>query len=139
VVVAILLTRVAHADGRVVDAELDRLRALFQHIDRMPPDGIDALCEALNQSAPKLSTAEITLCYGELKSLCDSTERRQVLRLLASQASADGEIHAEEHTELVEIAKQLGIPEAEVKDLEDEALRASKLPLAPGTIPPPTD
>lgn len=137
VVVALLLARVAHADGRVVDAERKRLLALFEHIDRMPADGIDALWAALNEAAPRLSSAELSLCYSELKSLCDSGERRQVLRLLASQASADGEIHAEEHDALVEVATELGIPASEVADLEREALRSSTLPMAPGTIPPP--
>lgn len=139
VVVAILLTRVAYADGRVVDAELARLRALFQHIDRMPPNGIDAFWETLRDRVPKLSNAELALCFSELKALCDATERRQVLRLLASQASADGKIHPEEHVALVEIATELGIPEAEVSEQEDAALRASKLPVPPATIPPPTD
>jgi DnaJ like chaperone protein len=139
VVVAILLTRVAHADGRVVEAELARLRALFEHIDRMPPEGIDRLCDVLDEHAPKLSGSEMTLCFGELKALCDGAERRQVLRLLASQASADGEIHDEEHRALVEVGSELGIAEGEVVALEEEAMRSSRLPVAPGTIPPPRD
>ena len=37
VVVAVLLTRVAHADGTMLHAELEHLRNVFRHIDRMPP------------------------------------------------------------------------------------------------------
>ncbi len=139
VVVAIFLTRVAHADGRVVAAERERLRALFTHIDRMPPDAIDDFCDVLDRCAPKLSRAEIGLCYGEIKSLCDAKERHQVLRLLARQASADGDIHIEEHRALLEIATKLGVAAHVVDALEHEALHGMGPGVRPQTIPPAPD
>ncbi len=137
VVVAALLTRIIHADGRVLEVELTRLRALFQHVDRMPEDGVDDLCGLLNAHVPRLTAAELALCFSELKALCDSAERRAVLRLLARQASADGTIHAEEHAALVEIATALGKPEQDVVALTEAAMRESVLPNAPGSLSPP--
>ena len=53
VVVAMLLSRVAFADGRFLECERDHLRLLFKHIDRMPPDGIARLTAALNEHASR--------------------------------------------------------------------------------------
>lgn len=133
VVVAVLLTRIVHADGRVLAAEIERLQAVFRHIDRMPPDGVDELCQTLNERVPKLTSAEIDLCYAELKALCDASERREVLRLLATQAVADGVIDPAEHGALLEIARELAVPEDEVAGLEQEALRHSQVPPASET------
>jgi DnaJ like chaperone protein len=136
VVVAALATRIIHADGRVLQIELERLRTLFQHVDRMPEEGIDELCDLLNERAPKLTPVELELCFKELRALCNSEERRGVLRLLALQASADGEIHPNEHAVLVEIAAALGVEASEVAILEAAALRESTLPTAPISLSP---
>lgn len=121
-VVAVLLTRVAHADGRVYDSERKRLVSLFRHADRLPPEGIEHLCTSLDEQVPKMSEDEINTCYAELRSLCDAQERLQVVRLLARQATADGEIHVEEHGTLVEIAKALGISEDVLEESEIVAM-----------------
>lgn len=128
VVVAVLLTRIVHADGRVLAAEIERLEVLFRHIDRMPADGVEELCRRLNERVPKLTAAEVALCYAELKALCDASERREVLRLLATQASADGAIDPSEHGALLEIARELAVPERDVAGLEEEALRQQPPP-----------
>lgn len=137
VIVAVLLTRVAHADGVFLQCELDRLRKLFQHIDRMPVAEIDHFCDLLHERVPKLSEAEHELCFIELKSLLDATERLQVMRLLASQATADGDIAASEHSTLSEIAEQLGVPTDSLADIEREALQSDDIPVAPDSLPPP--
>jgi uncharacterized tellurite resistance protein B-like protein len=139
VVVAVLLAKVAQSDGRFMECELDQLRNLFRHIDRMPASGIDALCTLLDERVPNLTEAELGLCYRELKSLCDGAERRQVLRLLASQATADGHIVPSEHGALVEIAQELGVTEPELADLEIEAIAGGELPLPPDSLVPSLD
>lgn len=138
VVVAALLARVARSDGRLMQCELDRLRNLFRHIDRMPAGGIDALCALLDERVPHLTEAELGLCYRELKSLCDAAERRQVLRLLASQATADGHIVPSEHGALAEIARELGVDDQELAALELEAI-GGELPLPPDSLVPSLD
>lgn len=122
VTVAVLLTRVAQSDGRFPECERDHLRALFRHIDRLPPAGIDALCDTLNEHVARLTPDELDVCYRELKSLCDASERMQLMRLLASQATADGIVEPAEHVALVEIATALGVPLDAVEPLEIEAL-----------------
>lgn len=139
VIVAVLLTRVAHADGVFLECELTHLRQLFQHIDRMPPDGINTLCATLNENAPTLSDDEIELCYRELKSLCDADERLQVIRLLAGLATADGGIVPSEHGTLMKIAAELGVPEEALAEVEEEALTRGAVPTPPASLPPPPD
>jgi uncharacterized tellurite resistance protein B-like protein len=133
VIVSALLTRVAHADGVFLQCELDHLRALFHNVDQLPADGIDSLCNTLNQQVPKLEEAELTACYRELRSLCNADERMQLMQLLAAQATADGDIAASEHTTLMEIAEALGISAAAMAEIEDDALE--HLPL-PSGVPP---
>lgn len=127
VIVAILLTKIAHADGRLLECELAHLRALFEHIDRIPPEGMESLFTALNEHVPQLADDEIALCYQELKSLCDGSERLAIMRLLASQAGVDGNIVPSEHAELMAIAYELGIPATAMKELELEALTTDVL------------
>jgi len=139
VIVAVLLTRVAHADGVFLECELNHLHQLFQHIDRMPPDGITTLCGTLNEHVPNLSEEESALCFRELKSLCNADERLQVMRLLAGLATADGGIVPSEHGTIMAIGAELGVPEESLVELEDEALAAETIPTPPASLPPPPD
>ena len=113
--VAVLLARVAHADGALDQAEVARLHELLQRIDGLPASGIASLCELLSDTAPKLGEEAWTLCYRELKTLCDAGERRQVLRLLASEAAADGRLDGAERRMLAEVATALGV---DARDLD---------------------
>lgn len=133
VVVTVMLTRVAHSDGRLARSERDRLAALFRHIDRFPAEAVDQLCDTLNEQVPLLEIDELDVCYRELRSLCDADERQQVLRLLASLASADGKIAPSEHGELCAIAKELGVDEEQIEVLEIDAMSAE----LSTTLPPP--
>ncbi|MSP26159.1 MAG: TerB family tellurite resistance protein [Myxococcales bacterium] len=136
VTVAVLLTRVAQADGRFLDCERDHLRALFQHIDRIAPEGVDGLCDVLNEHVALLSEEELDVCYREIKSLCDAGERMQLMRLLASQATADGIVEPSEHATLTEIAMALGISPEVIEPLEIAALsEVPSLAIEDGEIP----
>jgi DnaJ like chaperone protein len=138
VVVAILLTQVAQADGVFLPCEVARLTKLFEHVDRLPKGGIGELCTVLDEHVPRLSEYEIDVCYRELKSLCDASERRQVMRLLASQATVDGSLVASEHDVLVDVATHLGIDATALAALEDEARESTELPLPPDSIARPS-
>jgi DnaJ like chaperone protein len=122
-IVAVLLTRVARADGYLAPGEIAHLRQLLQGIDGMPLDGIDELCRVLDQRVPKLGDDDIAFCARELKSICDAEERINVMRLLANQATADGEIATVEHSALLDIAALLDVPLSAMAELEDEAGR----------------
>lgn len=117
VIVAILLTRVAYADGSVVRSELDHLRGLFRHIDRLPPEGIERVCDSLYERVPQLERSDLDLCMKELRSLCNRDERRQVIRLLADLARADGQIAAPERGALLSIGGDLNLDEEELEEL----------------------
>lgn len=122
VIVAALLTRVAQADGVFLQCELDHLRELFRHVDRLAPDGVDQVCGVLNERVPQMTLDEWQLCFRELKSLCDAGERRHVLRLLTEQAISDGGLAAQEHSALAEVARELGIDDDGLRALESEIL-----------------
>jgi DnaJ like chaperone protein len=136
VVIAVLLTKIAQADGVFVRSELERLQLLFEHIDRMPPQGVASLCRELDARVRELDEHELATCYRELKCLCDASERLQVMRLLAFQATADGRIAPSEHGVLVEIAAQLDITAEAMQQLEVDALSTDDVPLPPRSIPP---
>jgi uncharacterized tellurite resistance protein B-like protein len=130
VIVAVLLIRVAQADGQVRRSALDYLQGLFRHVDRMPKDGIDDLCSALREWVPRMTPSDLEVCYRELKSLCDARERLQIMRLLASQATVDGSVAPPEHAELVRIARALDVSTDLIEQLEIDALSTGLPPVA---------
>ncbi|MBM4359091.1 MAG: TerB family tellurite resistance protein [Deltaproteobacteria bacterium] len=130
VIVAVLLIRVAQAQGQVRRGALDYLQGLFRHVDRMPSEGIEELCATLVEWVPRMTTADLDLCHRELKALCDASERLQVMRLLASQATVDGNVAPPEHAELVRIAEALGVPTTLIEQLELDALTGTAPPIA---------
>lgn len=116
-VCAILLARVAHADGLVVHAEREHLRALFAGCGRIASEArIDALCGELDAQVPELTSDEVDACYRELRSLCDADERERIVELLARQALSDGKLVPREHRILQEAARAF--------DIEPEGLEA---------------
>jgi len=123
-VVVVLLGKVASADGRLSEKEEEALRNLLTHIERLDPHGVDAIYSTLRGKLPTVTDEEMSLCYRELKALCDGRERLEVLRLLHEIASVDhGEPSTAELTELEAIAAELGV---RLSDLEPPAAEASE-------------
>lgn len=120
-IVIVLLGKVACADGRFNQHEDQKLRSLLAHIERLNPASAAAVCEALQGKIPKMSDEELSLCYRELKALCDGRERKEVMRLLLSIAASDGAPSEAERTELQNIAEELGISTEDLTALEGEA------------------
>jgi uncharacterized tellurite resistance protein B-like protein len=121
-VVVVLLGKVATADGRFTETEDQTLRDLLSHIDRLSPNDIDAVTRALQGKLPAFSEEELSLCYRELKALCDGRERAEVLRLLTEVAAADGTLTPAEHAELQHVAEELGVPESDLEAMEHEVM-----------------
>lgn len=119
-IVIALLGKVACADGRFTAQEDERLRSLLSHIERLNPASVDAVCDALQGKIPEMSEEELSLCYRELKALCDGRERKEVMRLLVGIAASDGAPSAAEKAELEAIAEELGVSLAELNAIERE-------------------
>jgi len=119
-VVVVLLGKVATVDGRFSETEEQSLRELLSHIDRLTPNDIEAVTRALRGKLPELSDDELSLCYRELKALCDGRERVEVLRLLTEVAVADGSLTPAERAELHHVADELGVPESQLEAVEHE-------------------
>ena len=113
-IVVVLLGRVAYSDGRFSAEEEETLRSLLLHIGRLNPRSVDAVCTSLRGELT-FSEEELSLCYRELKSLCDGKERVQVMKLLARLAAADGALSEAEEKELSTIAEEIGVTD---EDLE---------------------
>ena len=120
-IVIVLVGKVAWADGRLTPQEEETLRELLAHINGLSPSGVEAVCAALRGKIPEVSEDELSLCYRELKSLCDRRERVEILRLLAKLAVVDGDASTAEHAELETIAAELGISIADLATVEEEA------------------
>lgn len=116
-IVIVLLGKVACVDGRFTAKEAETLKSLLAHIDRLTPASAEAVCNALQGKIPELSDDELSLCYRELKALCDGRERREVMRLLVALAASDGEPSAEEREQLEQIAEELGVSLSDVEAL----------------------
>lgn len=125
-IVVVLLGRVAMADGRFSEKEEQSLRGLLSHIDRLAPPGVEAVCAALKGKLPQVSDDELSLCYRELKGLCDGRERVEVMRLLTQLAAVDGEPTLTEHAELEAIASALGVPMSALADVEEEVAHSRR-------------
>lgn len=125
-IVIVLIGKVAWADGRLTPEEEETLRDLLTHIDRLSPSGVEAVCAALRGKLPEVNEDELSLCYRELKSLCDAGERVEILRLLANLAVVDGESSNAEHKELEAIAAELGISISALATVEREAATAQR-------------
>ena len=102
--------------------EWDAIKRMLAKVEALPADSVDELCEALCERVPELSSSELELCFQELKSLCNAKERQQVVRLLAGQAAADGQVEPSEQGELSAIAAELGVAEELLGELVTEAL-----------------
>jgi uncharacterized tellurite resistance protein B-like protein len=120
-IVCVLIAKVAWADGRLSDEEEANLRDLLQHVDRISPSGVDAVCRTLKGKLPELTDEELNLCYRELKSLCDGRERFEIIRLLARLAAVDGATSTAEHVELEAIASHLGVSLTDLAHAEEDA------------------
>lgn len=130
-VVVVLVGRVAWADGTLSDKEEQTLRELLSHIDRFSPTGVEAVCGVLRGKALAVNEEEMSLCYRELKSLCDARERVEILRLLAKLAVVDGEASTAEHAELEAIAAELGISLSDLASVEQEVASQASPPVEP--------
>lgn len=119
-IVIVLLGKVACADGRITEKEDETLRSLLAHIDRLTPSNVEAVCEALQGKLPELSDSEMSLCYRELKALCDGRERLEVMRLLVRLAAADGRLSPMERSEIAQIAEELGVSLSDVESVTSE-------------------
>ena len=108
-IVIALLGKVACVDGRFTAKEEETLRSLLSRIERLSPASVEAVVVALAGKIPELSDDELSLCYRELKALCDGRERREVMRLLVDLATADGAMSAAEQEQLEQIAEELGV------------------------------
>ena len=126
-IVIVLLGQVAYADGRFTEGEEATLRRLLEHVDRFAPSSIDAVCASLRGNLTELREEERALCYRELKSLCDSRERVEVMRLLVRLAAADGAVSPQEASAIRAIGAELAVPMSEIEALEEEA-RAEETP-----------
>lgn len=118
-IVVILLRKVAWADGHFTPQEEEELRELLAHIDKLSPSGIDAVCSAVSDDG-KISNEELSLCYRELKALCDGRERMEVMRLLTQLAVSDGEASEAEYAVLQTIAEELGIQAEDLATVREE-------------------
>jgi uncharacterized tellurite resistance protein B-like protein len=127
-IVVILLSKVAWADGRFTGEEEEALRALLAHIEKLSPSSIDAVCTAVRSNASEVSEEELSLCYRELKALCDGRERMEVMRLLAQVAVSDGEPTESELAVLQSIAEELGIPAEDLASVRQEVVDEQREP-----------
>ena len=93
---------------------------ISRKIGRLTPVSIEAVCEALRGKLPEMRDDEMSLCYRELKALCDGKERLEVMRILVGIAAVDGRLSPMERAEIRQIAEELGVSMDDVAAVASE-------------------
>lgn len=117
-----LLVRVALADREYRPAEVSQIDTILaRSFDLKPLEAakLRATCEALERDAP--GTPEFV---DILRETVDYSERKALGDAMWAVALADGERHADEETQLVEIEKALGLTEIDMAAAREAALKS---------------
>lgn len=111
----VLMAAVMKADGKVVRAELDYVKAfLVQRFGQeSAAEALKILRDLLKQDIP---LQEVCL---QIKQSLDYSSRLELLHLLYGVANADGRIHKAETTVIDKIGYYLGISSAEQKSIKN--------------------
>ena len=134
-VITDLLLGAAYADSRLDGAEQAAVRELLQELlggGELPPE-VDAHVKSFKASAFDLRASAQAFSVDPL------IQKRKLLELVSKVHEADDEIDFAEDEFLVELARALGVPESDYKDLtlevQIEELRTSLAQLRPPPLP----
>ena len=112
IAIALLLSHLIPADGKILDCEMDRLTKLASrrlHVDQSVVEKFVGLTR-LNQKNP----VPIELLTDQIKSSLDEKRLQILIRDLWDIALSDDDLHALEETMIYNVADHLGIRRRDV-------------------------
>jgi uncharacterized tellurite resistance protein B-like protein len=104
-----LLGCVAFADRDFSEAEQLHVREVLGRVDGLSPQGVDAICHALQQNVVRIATGNVQAHTRLLRDHVDVEMRREVLEVLVDLAAADDNLSFEETQLLRRIADALAL------------------------------
>jgi uncharacterized tellurite resistance protein B-like protein len=107
--VAGLLASVAYADRVYGPEERSYARAALSRLDGLTDEGVDAICEVLEQRGHEIATQNPQAFTRELRQRVEVPLRREVLDVLVDLAAVDGELSLAETDLLRRTAAALGL------------------------------
>jgi uncharacterized tellurite resistance protein B-like protein len=120
--VAILLTLVVHADGRVLDAEEDGLRTLLTARCGLTPEQASNLIGRVREAGDTVDPA--TTMVDRIVHDILPEERPRLLSMAYRIAAADGAIHEFEDDLIWRTGRLLGFSDSDLAIIKAEALEA---------------
>jgi DnaJ like chaperone protein len=122
--VFILMGKLAKADGRISQDEIDYVEQFIQKLGMTPEHRAQAVAWFKKGADQEF---EIEPTYKRFMSICGHTKdlKRVLLVYLIVMALADGHLHPAEEALLTEIASHLGYDKSEFKQLMDMVLNQS--------------
>lgn len=106
---ALVLMRVARADGRVSGNERRRMEEILVDRARIPPEHAVLVTEIACHRAGIADCGRTYSTSRRLRTRLDPEQRRSVVGLLRAVADADGRLSAVEDREIVQIAREIGV------------------------------
>jgi uncharacterized tellurite resistance protein B-like protein len=120
--VAILLTLVAHADGRVVEAEEEGLRSLLTARCGLSPEQASGLIGRVRETGAAIDPA--TTLVDRIVHDVGPQERPRLLSMAYRIAAADGKIHGFEDDLIWRTGRLLGFSDEDLAVIKAEALES---------------
>jgi uncharacterized tellurite resistance protein B-like protein len=105
---AYVLARVAHADLRLEDSEVEAMREMVASLGELPDDEAALVCELACDQSARLGGSENYVVTREFRRIATPLQRTRLLECLFAVAAADGEISTTESHEVLAIAEELG-------------------------------
>jgi uncharacterized tellurite resistance protein B-like protein len=106
---AALLVHVASADGRLLEVEQERVRAVLVERFALSADDVDALLDAAGDAGRH--AFDLDSFASTLKRALPAAERAAVVDMLWSVAHADGSVHEFEDNIIWRVTDLLGVPQ----------------------------
>jgi uncharacterized tellurite resistance protein B-like protein len=110
---AYVLSRVANADLRITDAEVETMVALVGTVGQLSEAQATLVVEIARSQSRLFGGTEDFLVTREFRALATDSECRQLLDCLFAVSAADDEVSADEESQIRQIASELGISHAD--------------------------
>ena len=106
---AYVLARVAGADLRVDEREVESMQRVLIEVAGIPTDEARLAAEIARKQMDQLEASHNYLVTREFARMSDDTEKIQLLECLFTIAAADGTISGDESSEVLSIAEEIGL------------------------------
>lgn len=110
---AVVLSRVAHADLDISDAERTKMAEIIAKLGQLEPAEASMAVDVAVDHSVRSGGTEHFLATREFAEMADRTQRKEMLSCLFEISAADGSISSAEENRIRQIASELGFTHQE--------------------------